>query len=576
MKPGSLLWAFLICGILLVLCFYRLGSLPLFDQDEPRYASAARTMVETGNCIVPYFNGKPRYQKPIFIYWLMCASYKLLGITELAARLPSALAVITLVLVTLAFGNYYLGADGGVASALALATCFGVVVSAHAATTDAVLHFLIAGAFLAFFHAEQLHRKGLIARGTQADLECNAINTGWINLKSFAWYLVAYALSGLAVLTKGPIGILLPVLGIGLYWLITGQFIQGLKRAYVPIGLGIIALINLPWWTMAARLTHGEFLRVFFLRENVQRFASGGHPQPFWYFLPILFIFFFPWSAFVPQAWLHALRNVRRLIASANRSANEQLSSEWLAIYCTCWSLSIIGFFSLSKGKNPQYILPSFTALALLFGWWWMRYRSGEWMHDQVRRALIGLTFLSILLGSALLVAPFIINAYFHERFAYGVEWISFGWGIYVAGIVALLCIPAAWLIMHRVRQRHYPLYALLAMLMFIFNFSFAATVAPAVARYRQEPLRQFAQAIARQLHPQDVIVVYRRDPSSVVYYSHHVVHRIGDIEQLKEMLRKGRNVHIIAKRQHVDELLAKLPLRLVASRLGYAWLSKR
>ena len=470
------------------------------------------------------------------------------------------------------------GVEGGTASALALATCFGVVVSAHAATTDAVLHLLIAGAFLAFFHAEQLQRSRLITNCTKVASERNAVNAGWINLKSFVWYLVAYALSGLAVLTKGPIGILLPVLGIGSYWLITRQFIQGLKRAHVLIGLGIIALINLPWWAMAAHLTHGEFLRIFFLRENVQRSASGGHPQPFWYFIPVLFLFFFPWSAFVPQAWLHALRSVRKLIAMANRSINEQeqLSSEWLAIYCTCWSLSIIGFFSLSKGKNPQYILPSFTALALLFGWWWVRYRRGEWMRDQLRRTLIGLAVLSILLGSTLLIAPFIINAYFHERFAYGTEWVSFGWGLYTAGATALLCIPATWLIVHRVRQRHYPLHVVLAVLMFIFNFSFAATVAPAVARYRQEPLRKFARAIARQLHPQDAIVVYRRDPSSVVYYSHHVVQRIGDVEQLEKVLREARNVHIITKRQHVDELLAKLPLRLISTELGYAWLSKR
>lgn len=549
----------LLIGVLL--CFYNLGSLPLFDQDEPRYASAARTMLETGNYIVPYFNGQPRYQKPVFIYWLMCGSFKLFGVNEFAARLPSAIAAIVLVIVTFAFGRIYLGLLGATVAALSLATSFGVVVSGHVATTDAVLHLLIASSFMSFFHAEQLRT--------------DAARTS--SLLSALWYALAYILSGIAVLTKGPIGVLLPAIGIGSYWLFTGQLLGGLRRSRILLGLLLLLLINLPWWVLINVKTNGEFMRVFMLRENLQRFAAKEHAQPIWYFIPVLFVFFFPWSVFVPQGWLHSIRVVLRRFASSVEQLRELKGHERLIVYCTFWSLSIITFFSISKGKNPQYILPSFAALALLCGWWFERLSNNGFDAKQLRRARVGLLSLSWLLALLALATPSVINMFFKERFTYGDMPVDLGWGIWVTALATAVCgLTGMSLLREGASARNcFALPWWLACFMVIVNLSLASTVAPSVARYRQEPLRDFAVAIGATAHHDDAVIVFRRDQSSVVYYSHRVVMRVDDARELKRKVQSSKRAFIIAKRKDLNELLSSLgrDVHVIQERLAYALL---
>lgn len=553
----------------LLLCFYNLGSMPLFDQDEPRYASAARTMLETKNYVVPYFNGQPRYQKPVFIYWLMCASFKLFGVNEFASRLPSALSVVLLVLVTLIFAKRYLSPFGATVAGLSLATSFGVVASAHVATTDALLHLLIGSAFMCFFHAECLATSGHASANAQAGV-------GRVPLSLF-FYLLAYALSGVAILTKGPIGFILPALGICSYWLFTGQFFSGLRRSHILAGLVVLMLINLPWWTLASLQTGGEFLRVFFLRENIQRFASVKHTQPIWYFIPVLFVFFFPWSAFIPQAWLYGVRAMMRKFMSSLTDRAMFESHQSLVSYCTCWSLAIVVFFSLSRCKNPQYILPSFSALALLCGWWFDSFLKDAFDPAQLRRTAIGLSSLSALLSLLTLLTPKVINAYFHDRFTYGDEVVDLGWGIYATAIAFAMCGLVGMFVMRsRIGKNYRELFPfVLACLMVAVNLSLAHSVAPRIAYYRQEPLRDFAVAIGATAHPHDAIVVFKRDQSSVVYYSHRVVMRADNVAELKKVAQAHKRTFIIAKRKDLKELLSEFGGRLhvIQERLAYALL---
>ncbi|MFA4016655.1 MAG: hypothetical protein RUDDFDWM_001765 [Candidatus Fervidibacterota bacterium] len=563
MRPVTL--AILLVSLLL--CFYNLGSMPLFDQDEPRYASAARTMIETKNYVVPYFNGQPRYQKPVLIYWLMCASFKLFGINEFAARFPSALSVVLLVLITFIFAKRYLSPFGAVVAALSLATSFGVVASAHVATTDALLHLLIGSAFMSFFHAECL---------TASEHACAPTKMGRVSSSLF-FYLLAYALSGFAILTKGPIGFILPALGICSYWMLTRQFVSGLKRSHILAGFVMLTLINLPWWTLASLQTGGEFLRVFFLRENIQRFASVKHAQPIWYFIPVLFVFFFPWSAFIPQAWLYGVRTMMRKLMSSLAYRTMFETHQSLVSYCTCWSLAIIIFFSLSKCKNPQYILPSFSSLALLCGWWFDRFLKGEFDVAQLRRTAIGLSFLSALLTSLVLLTPKVINVYFRHRFTYGDELVDLGWGIHATAIALALCgVVGIFVMRTRVGKSYQALFPfVLACLMIAVNLSLAHSVAPRIAYYRQEPLRDFAIAIGATAHPHDAIVVFKRDQSSVVYYSHRVVMRINDVAELRKVIQAHKRTFIIAKRKDMNELLSEFgdKVHVIQERLAYALL---
>jgi 4-amino-4-deoxy-L-arabinose transferase-like glycosyltransferase len=100
-------YLFLIILIAVFISFFRLGSVTLFDVDEAVFAQATKEMIENADWITPTYNGENRYDKPILFYWLMAASYKVFGINEFAARFPSALSGVLLVLSVFLFVGHF-------------------------------------------------------------------------------------------------------------------------------------------------------------------------------------------------------------------------------------------------------------------------------------------------------------------------------------------------------------------------------------------------------------------------------------------------------------------------------------
>ena len=112
---------------------------PFWDEDEPRFAAIARTMLETGDWIVPTYNGTLAVDKPVLMHWCMAACFALFGTTEMAARLPSAVATVLAALALLRAGTRWFSPLAGVLAALAYVGCLLVAIEAHAATPDAIL-----------------------------------------------------------------------------------------------------------------------------------------------------------------------------------------------------------------------------------------------------------------------------------------------------------------------------------------------------------------------------------------------------------------------------------------------------
>src|SRR5574337_1529199 len=155
--PGSRRWVrevavtALLLSASVLLFFYRLDSLSLFDADEPAYAEAAREMLISGDWITPHFNFQPRFDKPILIYWLIALAYKGFGIGEYAARFWSAVFATGLTLSIYLFGRQRLGHRGASIAALAFATNIGTVALARAAVTDMTLVFCMTWTLFCFF-----------------------------------------------------------------------------------------------------------------------------------------------------------------------------------------------------------------------------------------------------------------------------------------------------------------------------------------------------------------------------------------------------------------------------------------
>src|SRR6266704_706018 len=178
----SLAW--LSVAAVLLSFFLALGRAPLFDVDEGAFSQATLEMFQRGDFLSTYLNGEPRYDKPILVYWLQAASVALLGPSEWAFRLPSALCATAWAWLTYLFVRRHYGIDRALFAAALLATSLGVYIIGRAATADALLNCLLAAAMFA----------------------------AWLHLSTGerSWLYATHAAIALGVLAKGPIAILIP------------------------------------------------------------------------------------------------------------------------------------------------------------------------------------------------------------------------------------------------------------------------------------------------------------------------------------------------------------------------------
>ena len=349
---------------LFVLYFAWMGSYPLIDPDEPVYGQVAKEMAGGVGWLTPHYAGKPWFDKPPLFYWLSGICARFLGPTELACRLPSAVLAVGLVLVVYALACYDFGRRAGILSALAIATCLQQIVLARAAVTEMTLVFCLSMALYAY-------RRWLDAQGRA--------RFGWIALCGVA--------TGLGMLAKGPVA---PVL-LGVTFVIHLAWTRRLRRLASADALaGIVAalVVGLPWY-IAMYLLHREaFVQGFLVANNLARFLKPEHAGQTggWYSyllnIPILLVFFFPWSMFLPGAI--------RLSWRANDGA--RLALAWFAV--------VFVFFSLSKTILVTYIFPLYPAAALFVGVIWDSASSNEGgTARSIRRGLWAALAISVVIG---------------------------------------------------------------------------------------------------------------------------------------------------------------------------------
>ncbi|NQT93624.1 MAG: glycosyltransferase family 39 protein [Lentisphaerae bacterium] len=308
----------------------------LWDRDEPRYARATVEMIGSGDLLVPTFAGDLRPDKPILIYWLMAVPAALFGATELSFRIVAVCATAAAAFLTYLLGCRLCGRTTGLLAAGMLVTTPLMLVSGSAATTDAVLAAWIIASLLAF------HELAFGTRPHRAAL------------------LMGLALGG-AQLTKGPVGLAIPLLGavaIGASrWreIRKGRALAGLLAA-VTIGVALF----LAWAIPANDATGGEFLRLgvghHVLKRSISPLESHGGARILFlfYYLPVIFLMFFPWTLYLPGALSAAF---------GGRSMSRTSTGFVLG-----WTLPCLVLMSLVATKLPHYVLPCWPALAILAG----------------------------------------------------------------------------------------------------------------------------------------------------------------------------------------------------------------
>ena len=329
-RVSPLLWALLACVV--GAWFLTLGLRHLLPTDEGRYAEIAREMVSTGDWLTIRYNGVKYFEKPPLQMWATAIAFELFGVGEWQARLWSALS----------------GAGGVAIAALAARRWYGDRV--------AVLTACVLLAAPAWNIAGHLNSLDMGVSFAMACVLCGVLlaqHPAAAPGERRAWMWFAWGAMGAAVMSKGLMGIVLPLLALGLYALAAGD--RAIWRRLHPIGgVAILLAVTVPWFVLVS-LRNPEFARFFFIHEHWQRFTSTVHHHagPWWYFGPQLLMGFLPWLGLLPRM---------ARAAAAPRGAAAFRPAAFLA----AWAVSIVVFFSVSGSKLPGYIIPIYPALAIL------------------------------------------------------------------------------------------------------------------------------------------------------------------------------------------------------------------
>lgn len=322
--------------MVVVIWFGTLEYRKLIKPDEGRYAEIPREMIVSGDWVTPRLNDLKYFEKPPLQYWATAAAYTVFGEHQWSSRLWPALTGFCGLLLVWFAGTRLFGREAGQYATLILGSSFLYVAIGHINTLDmGVTFFLTLGIV------------GLLL-GQQAEADtCTRRN----------WLYCAWIALGLAVLSKGLIGLVLPAAALVIYSALQRDLAPW-KRLNLVTGLLLFLLVTAPWFILVMK-ANPEFFERFFIYEHYTRFSTKdlGRYQPWYYFIPILLAGMLPWTILMFDTLLRTWKGS----ASIGKAFNPER-------FLLIWVVFIYAFFSVSGSKLPSYLLPIFPALALLMG----------------------------------------------------------------------------------------------------------------------------------------------------------------------------------------------------------------
>jgi 4-amino-4-deoxy-L-arabinose transferase-like glycosyltransferase len=580
-KLLSLLW---LCAIAWVGFLWNLGNIGLVDETEPLFAEAARQMTLTGDWITPYFNGETRFDKPPLIYWLMAVAYRTLGVNEWAVRLPSALCAIGLT----CLGFYTLQQfthskeEGSSATstvrdlrdvseneevrwkpeeetennnsklktprlplffstpwigAALIALNPQTIAWGRTGVSDMLLVGCMCSALLAFFLGYTLEEQ-------REQAEFSTVSASRFPNK---WYLTFYVLIALAILAKGPVGIVVPALIVGCFGLYLGNFRQ-LWREMRPVsGILIILAIALPWYIFVILANGQTYIDSFFGYHNFQRFTGvvNKHSAPWYFYFFVVLVGFAPWSIYLPVAIARTRFWQRSYWRRQPRSAQ-------LSLFALFWFGCIFGFFTIAVTKLPSYVLPLIPAAAILVTLLWSDIIAGN--EPKNRREKLEKKPNSLPRG---LLVTYIFNVIFLLIVA-GATFYSYNWlgddpampnfpqaiqqsGLLIVGGAIWITTAVAIALLLWKRQQRWILVAnLIGLVAFII---FGLTPAYKVVDInRQLPLRQLAQVAVQQKLPGEELLMVGFWKPSLVFYTQGPVTYYRAVRKAIDYVKESKN----------------------------------
>ncbi|MFS0519122.1 ArnT family glycosyltransferase [Nostoc sp. UIC 10607] len=559
----SILWLIVIGWIAFG---WNLGNTGLIDETEPLFAEASRQMFVTGDWITPFFNGDTRFDKPALIYWCQAIAYAIIGVNEWAVRLPSAIAAFGLVCLGFYTIQWYFARQDEldqvsrptrryltsfIAAAL-MALNPETIIWARIGVSDMLLTGCMASALLCFFLGYagkgRSGEQGAESRG--AKLITNAQSPMPHALFPNKWYLAFYVLIAGAILSKGPVGIVLPGLIVAAFLLYVGKFREVLREMRLLVGMLIILGLSVPWFALVIWRNGWNYINAFFGYHNLERFTEvvNGHSAPWYFYFLVVLLGFAPYSVYLPLSIVRLKFWQRSHWRSLERF-------QQFGLFAWFWFASIFGFFSIAVTKLPSYVLPLMPAAAILVALLW----SDFFQDTEARQTIpvsssptppvspsflrvsgwVNVVFLSVLATALFNIThilgtdPAISN--FHELIQQS------GLPV-IAGVMWLVC---AVLVAGFLLSRQWNYVIGINLLGFVAFLIFVLTPASFfIDRERQLPLRELSAVILEAKQPNEELIMLGFKKPSVVFYSHIHVNYLRfpqeAIEHIQNQAAKG------------------------------------
>ncbi|GGZ21979.1 dolichyl-phosphate-mannose--protein mannosyltransferase [Echinicola pacifica] len=354
----------LLLVVALILHFSNLQGLSIYALDEAKNATAAIEMMHHHEWVIPTFNGEYRFDKPPLHYYFFILAYKIFGINEFAARFFPALFGFLTTYMVYRFVRKQAGVKAGLFTLLALSSSLHWYIQFHMAVPDPFLIFFMCAGMLSFY------------RWTLS------------GFRNTPLMLITYTSLALAVLSKGPVGVLIPFIALLSYGLIS-QMLNGkrLLRIFNPLGLAVFFAIALPWYVLVAIKTDGVWLQEFFFKHNLGRFSAPmeGHGGGFWLTWGYVIAGMLPFAVFLPQSVWYSIK----------------FRAQRVTTFALVVAATIVLFFMFAGTKLPNYTVPAYPFLAILVGCY-----LGRLKKHQLRKAMFWPSLIYVIL---LIILPFTI-----------------------------------------------------------------------------------------------------------------------------------------------------------------------
>jgi len=503
MKSRTLIQLFVLLSLCYFIFFFRIGVRDLWSPDEPRYAQVAREMLETKEWIVPQLNGQLYREKPPLYFWLVAmVSEPFGGVTEATARFPSALAATATVVLTYFLGIMLLSKRKAFFGALILMTSAQFVWIGRLGVMDGLLTLWTTAALATFYFA-YIRKRPLIS-------------------------IAGFVFVGLAVLSKGPVGLAIPLI-VMLAFLMGDIFLHkqdsprqlGWFVLCAIVGLAVVALIVGPWWEAVYERSGGRYGSLSHLLKQTQgrMLDSYSHQKPFYHYISSILWQFLPWTVFFPLA-IHGIR--KKAILRDDSGLR----------FLVFWFLSTFIFFTLISGKRSQYLMPLVPAGGLILGWALAAADPERGTLRERRQFLIPLAVLGALVIAGLVGVTVATYVYAQEYFSL------------VLGGVAVLVVVL--IILGRYLLNQPPLLALtlvglITTITVVTTFGYAAQI---VDRYNSA--RPFCNTVLAAMEPDDRLFFYRSYRPNVHFYMHRLMPRLKTQEDIEKELENVPRIFLV------------------------------